>query len=161
VPAAPRIERPDFDPSYGISTAPPSMAWSTIEEQLRSARSYWICTTRADGRPHAMPVWGIWQDGELIFSTGTGSVKGRNLRRDPRVVAHLESGDDVVVLEGTVAEVTEPDVLAPWVDAYEEKYSFRPDPSDEDGVVYRVVAERAYTWIEQDFPNTAARWRWD
>jgi PPOX class probable F420-dependent enzyme len=41
-------------------------------------------TTMADGTPHVMPVWFIVEDGAVVFNTGGGSVKGRNLVRDPR-----------------------------------------------------------------------------
>ena len=67
------------------------LPWSWAEERLVSARSYWICTTRADGRPHAMPVWGVWLDGGLWFSTGRSSQKARNLARSAAVVVHPES----------------------------------------------------------------------
>jgi hypothetical protein len=33
----------------------------------------------------------------VLFSTDPGSVTGRNLRRDSRLVVHLESGDEVAV----------------------------------------------------------------
>ncbi len=44
-----------------------------------------LATTMADGSPHVMPVWFIVEDGVIIFNTGRDTVKGRNLRRDPRV----------------------------------------------------------------------------
>ena len=97
-----RPERPGLDPSYGISTAEEGLLpWSWVSEQMERSRNYWVCTTRPDGRPHAMPVWGVWVDDTLWFSTGDGSVKARNLAADPRVAVHLESGDDAVMLEGT------------------------------------------------------------
>ena len=39
---------------------------------------------RADGRPHAAPIWFVLDGDDLIFNTGAATVKGRNLRRDPR-----------------------------------------------------------------------------
>ena len=45
--------------------------------RLRAAMSYWIATTRPDGRPHAAPVWGVWLDDALWF--GTMGQKVRNL----------------------------------------------------------------------------------
>jgi PPOX class probable F420-dependent enzyme len=44
-----------------------------------------LATTMADGSPHVMPVWFIVEHDEIIFNTGEDTVKGRNLRRDPRV----------------------------------------------------------------------------
>lgn len=40
----------------------------------------------ADGRPLIAPVWFIVDGGQLIFTTGGETAKGRALHRDPRVV---------------------------------------------------------------------------
>ena len=42
-------------------------------------------TAMADGRPHVMPVWFVLDGEQIVFTTEARSVKGRNLRRDPRV----------------------------------------------------------------------------
>ncbi|PRX46052.1 PPOX class probable F420-dependent enzyme [Prauserella shujinwangii] len=45
--------------------------------------------TRTDGSPHVTPVWFVLNEGpdgdELVFNTGEDTVKGRALRRDPRL----------------------------------------------------------------------------
>lgn len=60
--------------------------WDFLSSGTRTAH---LATTRADGRPHVAPVWFVLDGGpdsfELVFTTGGGSVKGRTLRRDPRV----------------------------------------------------------------------------
>jgi PPOX class probable F420-dependent enzyme len=38
----------------------------------------------ADGRPLVAPVWFIVDSGDIVFSTGKDSAKGRALARDPR-----------------------------------------------------------------------------
>jgi PPOX class probable F420-dependent enzyme len=43
-----------------------------------------------DGRPHVIPVWFVLDGEHLVFMTGANSVKGRNLRRDPRVALVVE-----------------------------------------------------------------------
>src|SRR3954471_8763711 len=101
--AEPRPVAPLVDAGYGVprdGSGAELLPWRTSVDRLERARSYWICTTRADGRPHAAPVWGLWLDDALWFSTGRASLKARNLARDPRLVVHLESGDEVVILEG-------------------------------------------------------------
>src|SRR5439155_12821608 len=62
-------ERPGFEHGYGISGAPPETSWSDAAARLESARNYWVATTRPDGRPHTMPVWGLWLDDAVVFST--------------------------------------------------------------------------------------------
>ena len=69
-----------------------------------------LATIRADGRPHLAPVWyDVDDDGLLVFNTGEATVKGRNLRRDPR--ASLCVDDErppfsFVVVDG-VAEISD------------------------------------------------------
>ena len=69
------------------------------------SRSYWICTARPDGRPHSIPVWGMWVDGALYFGTARDARKAKNIAHNPAVSVHLESGDDVVILEGKASEI--------------------------------------------------------
>ncbi len=52
---------------------------------LSGTRTAKLATTRADGRPHVMPVWFVLDGDDIIFNTAADTVKGRNLRRDPRV----------------------------------------------------------------------------
>lgn len=156
VPPEPSRRRPGFSASYGIAAEEAGMLdWGFAVERLQAARNYWVVTTRPDGSPHAMPVWGLWLDDAVVFGTAPTSRKGRNLARDPRVVVHLESGDEVVVVEGE-AEPARPDERV--VDAYEAKYDFRPElrEDDSDGW-FRVRPRRAYAWLESDYPRTATR----
>jgi nitroimidazol reductase NimA-like FMN-containing flavoprotein (pyridoxamine 5'-phosphate oxidase superfamily) len=160
---APVAERPNF-PGYGIEQQPDGMlTWEWVSEQMAASRNYWICTTRPDGRPHAAPVWGIWLDETLYFGSGPDSVKARNLRGNPAVVVHLESGDDCVIFEGVIEPVVNPDRawFERFADAYEAKYGgFRPEYPDTEGT-YRLRPHIAFAWIEKDYPKTATRWRFD
>lgn len=135
------------------------LSWDVVAEQLTRARNYWVATTRPGGRPHAMPVWGLWLDESFCFSTDPASRKGRNLSADPRLVVHLESGDDAVIIEGRVERVGDPSSLLRFVDAYDAKYGFRPDLSDPNQVVYRVRPQVVFAWRERDYPQSATRWR--
>jgi Pyridoxamine 5'-phosphate oxidase len=146
---------------YGLGDAPAdgsALAWPQVEVWLTHARNYWVCTTRADGRPHAMPVWGLWSEGAVWFSTDPTSYKGRNLGARPEIVVHLESGDLVAILEGTVERVTEPDALSAFDDQYHVKYDVRPSSMGESAGVYRLAPRTALTWTEAAFPDTATRW---
>jgi hypothetical protein len=128
--------------------------WAWAVERLAASRNYWISTTREDGRPHAMPVWGVVVDGELWFGTSPTSVKGRNLERTGELVAHTESGDETVIVEGGIERRPVPAEVA---DAYEAKYDWRPE-ADQDFLV--VVPRRAFAWRERDYPESATRFDW-
>jgi PPOX class probable F420-dependent enzyme len=150
----PVASRPSFHPGYGISAGEEGMLdWDWAEERLVAARNYWIATTRADGRPHVAPVWGIWLDGALLFGTNPESVKGRNIARDPRVVAHLESGDEVVILEGAITMLDDRERLDELERAYSAKYEFDAKFPG----AFELRPDYALAWTESDYPRTATR----
>jgi hypothetical protein len=144
---------------YGVDRAAREgmLPWSHVSDRMASSRNYWVGTTRPDGRPHARPVWGIWLDQTFYFATDPASRGGRNLAASPELVVHLESGDDVVILEGVAEEVADVSVRARFADAYEAKYQLRPDTGDA-ALIYGLRPRAAYAWLEKDFPRTATRW---
>jgi hypothetical protein len=150
-------ERPGMPEGYGVEKGEGAaqVAWAEVEAQLAASRNYWLCTTRRDGRPHAMPVWGLWMDGAVCFDTDRASQKGRNIALNPAAVVHLESGDDVVVLEGVIEESRDAGLLQRFDDAYEAKYGVRPGSTA--ALVLRP--RRVLAWRERDFPQSATRWR--
>ncbi|MGH2920483.1 MAG: pyridoxamine 5'-phosphate oxidase family protein [Gaiellaceae bacterium] len=159
---APTARRPGFHPGYGISkTDEGLLEWSWAEERLLASRNYWIGTTGRGGRPHAIPVWGLWFEGGVVFGTNRSSLKAKNLARDPRVVVHLESGDEVVILEGVVEEIAEPSRLREIEDAYSAKYEFESDLSGEGSVTYELRPQVALAWMESDYPRTATRFEFE
>jgi PPOX class probable F420-dependent enzyme len=158
----PQPGRPAMPAGYGIQAEPDGLlTWNWAAERLARARNYWLATARPDGRPHVAPVWGIWLDGAVMFGTHRRSLKGRNLARNPYLVLHLESGDEVVILEGVVEELTAPGGFQRYADAYAAKYDFRPEPGGPDDVTYRLQPQVALAWLESDFPRTATRWLFD
>jgi hypothetical protein len=145
---------------YGLGNAPAdgsALPWDQVVEWLTASRSYWVCTTRPDGRPHAMPVWGLWMRDAVWFSTDPTSIKARNLMARPDVVIHLESGDEVCVMEGRAAKVEDPAALAEFDDGYDAKYQVRPSSMGDAAGVYLVTPATALVWTEADFPTTATR----
>jgi hypothetical protein len=123
------------------------LPWAWAEERLVVAHNYWV----AVAGPHASPVWGLWREDGFVFSCGPRSRKARALSRDPRLVVHLESGDDVVIVEGWAERAAATDDV---IDEYERKYGFRADAGEG---WYRVVPRRAFAWREQDYPRSATR----
>jgi PPOX class probable F420-dependent enzyme len=57
---------------------------------LEGTRTAKVATVMADGAPHVMPVWFVLDGDRIVFTTGARSVKGRDLRRDPRVAIVVE-----------------------------------------------------------------------
>jgi hypothetical protein len=148
----PRRSRPQIQKDYGVPEAEEGMLeWSFVEEQMAVARNFWVCTVRPDGRPHAMPVWGIWLDGVFYHGGGTETRRARNLARNPDVVVHLESGDHVVIMEGATEIITDPVVGARLDEHYIARYGM-PHGLPLWALQPRVV----FAWT--DYPVTATRW---
>jgi general stress protein 26 len=158
--SSPRADRPPFHESYGIWAADQGaglLDWTWATGRLEQARNYWIATASENGRPHAAPVWGLWLDDVFYFSTARGSRKGRNLASNPHAVVHLESGDEVVIIEGEVKEVEGRNSLDRLALAYGEKYTLQITFEDEGSVVYALAPSRAFAWRENDYPESATR----
>ena len=159
-----KVTRPKMK-DYGIHESREGMmTWEFVDEQMAKSRNYWIGTTRPDGRPHAAPVWGVWLDDNLYFGTSPNARKARNLEANPAMVVHLESGDDVVILEGTAVKLTEmaPELYKAFSAAYAAKYDgFKPNPPSEAEPVCTLDVHTAMAWLEKDFPRTATRWEFD
>jgi hypothetical protein len=144
-------------PTYGIAVNPDgTLPWSWVQQQCEQARSYWVCTTRADGRPP--PVWGLWLDDAVAFSTHPDTVKARNFSSRQDTVIHLDSGDDVVILEGRVTRLDESQ-HARFTDLYDDKYGYRPSPDQVGGGGFLLRPERVLAWREVDFATSATRFR--
>jgi len=119
---------------------------------LRATRSLWLASTRPDGRPHAIPVWFVWDGRSIYFSTGLGTAKQRNLQHQPRVVAHLGDGDDVLIADGRAAVVRDATELTAVDRLTRLKYvdphsgATAGYPQSEVDVPYRIDIDRFMIW---------------
>jgi hypothetical protein len=156
----PKASRPVMPESYEICSASKGsfLPWSKVEKRMSAARNYWIGTTRPDGRPHLMPVWGVWVNQAFYFSTDRRTRKARNLAANPALVVHLESGDDVVILEGVAREIADSALLKQIDDAYHRKYRMRVLGMPGEIVFYTLKPRVAFAWQEKTFPQNATRW---
>ena len=84
------------------------MTWAEVAARLAGARTSWLGTVTPSGAPHAAPVWGTVHDGTLYLYSERRTAKARNLAANPRVVVHLGSGEDVLIVHGTVADLGVP-----------------------------------------------------
>ncbi|HLO13416.1 MAG TPA: pyridoxamine 5'-phosphate oxidase family protein, partial [Anaerolineales bacterium] len=96
--------------------------WSKIDNWLRAFRSIWLSTTRPDGRLHAVPVWYVWEEGNIYFISARHLQKSRNLAEQSWIVVHAGDGDDVIILEGPVEIVVSRIELERIDSLYQAKY---------------------------------------
>ena len=159
----PRAGRP-YMPGYGLlgpAEGTGLLPWSWAEDGLASARNYWVVSLRPDGRPHAMPVWGVWDDGALWFSSSKGSRKARNLTADPRCTIAIEDALNPVIVEGKAELVTDSAALARMLALENTKYGtdygiemLDPDANS----VFRVSPDWAFGLRQDDFTGSPTRW---
>jgi hypothetical protein len=156
----PKASRPHM-PGYGLLPADQGSGlkpWSYAIERLTRTRGYWISTTCPDGRPHSVPIWGVWLRDVFAFSTGAQSRKAKNLARDPRVVIGVEPTEDSIVLEGVVTRAEDPDFIREFKSVYAAKYVMNMDDFSEP--VYAVEPVIAFSFASTGDEFTAGSTRW-
>ena len=132
--------------------------------RLRTANNYWIATTRPDGRPHSAPVWGVWLDDGLWF--GTMGQKIKNLTATPYAVVHLDSADDVIMVQGRVELEHDAALVQRAADAFRVKYADGEtgEPFDvypalgDEPALFHVIPEVGWAWLEGAYVSHNTRW---
>jgi PPOX class probable F420-dependent enzyme len=159
----PQASRPHM-PDYGIQGPDEGsglLPWSWAEERLTTSRNYWVTSLWPDGRPHSMPVWGIW-DGEAVwFSSGRRSRKARNLAADPRCVVTTEDANEPVVVEGHADVTDDRDAIARVADLMNAKYGGITAEFLAAHATIRVRPRWAFAIAHDDFTGSPTRWRFD
>ncbi len=151
-------------PGYGVvgpDEGSGLLPWSWAAERLSRSRNFWVASVQPDGRPHVMPVWGMWDDAVLWFSSSVESRKARNLSQDPRCVVTTEDATDPVVIEGTARIVTEPAALQRVIDLMNAKYGTDSNVSFLDPAVNATIEVRpvrVFGLRSADFTGSPTRW---
>lgn len=160
----PAADRP-FMPGYGILAADAGsglIPWVEAQRRLTVSHDYWCATVRPDGRPHVMPVWGVWLEEQVWFSSSRRSRKARDLEADPRCTLTTDDALNPVVVDGVAVRVTDPGAIAAFLDAMNGKYDADLtieflDP--EVNASYAVHPSTMIALTHGDFPGSPTRWR--
>jgi hypothetical protein len=159
----PKASRPHM-PGYGLPESNKGLLpWTWGEQRLKKSHNYWITTVKPDGSPHTMVVWGLWQDGRLLFSTGGRSRKAQNLARNKACVICTEHAQEAVIVEGT-AEIANLSARRNFLPAYERKYKFDMKSMKQDILsmkepVFAVRPRVVFGLWEKDFVGKSTRWK--
>jgi nitroimidazol reductase NimA-like FMN-containing flavoprotein (pyridoxamine 5'-phosphate oxidase superfamily) len=158
----PRADRPHI-PGYGIpESLDDILDWSWARERLEAAIVYWIATADAEATPHMIPIWGAWVDDRWYVEGGPTRWQ-RNLRANPKLAVKVESGREVVIVEGTARELVAPaEPLASRILAGYAKYrpaaDYEADPANwAEGGLWELTPVKAFAWSE--FPANITRFR--
>ncbi len=165
---------PPASVGYGIDEAVAegtweALPWTWASERLVRNRNYWVVTVSASGRPHALPVWGVWmaEAERFVFSCSSLSRKARNIAANPQVVVTVDDTVECVSVEGRAVPIVEGADREAVLDAYAAKYEPEVPGTDLRAFVgsqalFEVVPDRAFAMIERadEFATRATRWRW-
>ena len=116
-----------------------------VRHSLEGTQLAHLATVLPDGSPHTVPLWVATRGDQIVFLTGPGSRKARNLRRDPRVALSLtEDGNPYspVIVRGRVVEWLTGDEAWAVADAIAMKYIGRPYSRDQERVVCVIEPDR-------------------
>lgn len=159
----PQVDRPELPAGYGLDQADAFVGWEDVEARLRESRFYWLASTRPDGRPHVVPRWGVWLEGSFWYDGSPETVHVRNLEKNTNAVLHLESGNEVTIVEGVSLR---PDPITGELGErlaaeYSRKYAPQYTPSADAwsdeiaGGMRRIEPIKVITW--SDFPKNVTR----
>jgi PPOX class probable F420-dependent enzyme len=84
-----------------------------------------LATASTAGEPHVAPVWFVMDGDDLVFTTGEGTVKGRNLQANPHAALAVDVSEypyDFVVVRGSVTVERQAVDLAGWTTKIAERY---------------------------------------
>src|SRR5688572_5150583 len=137
------------------------LAAARVRRFLETEPVIWLSSTRADGAPHLVPTWFVWDGDAIVILSKPGAVKVRNLRADPRAMLALGDADDdfdVGLLEARAEIVATPAKDLPA--EFEAKYGERIRALDLTPAqfvrtysqVIRLVPVRALAWHGRTTP---------
>lgn len=145
---------------YGSVSSVEPLEWAWVRAQLEAAGTYWVVAT-SPTHPHPRPVWGVWLDDALHLSIGS-RVLVHALAVDPTATVHLDSGTDVVIVEGLASQTTK-DLLPACLNAYDAKYDWDYDVEQYGPFTTvtpsTVLAWRSAGWAGRESFRQVGRWR--
>jgi hypothetical protein len=151
-------------PGYGLPEGDKGLLpWSWAEQRLKKSHNYWITTVKPENSPHTMVVWGLWQDGRFLFSTGSKSVKARNLKQNKNCLFCTKLANEAVIVEG-LAEIADVPARRKFLPAYERKYKFDMKGMKDDILsmkepVFAVRPRAVFGLWEKHFQTKSTRWK--
>ncbi|GAB3577000.1 pyridoxamine 5'-phosphate oxidase family protein [Amycolatopsis endophytica] len=159
----PRVTRPHM-PGYGTLPADQGtglLPWSWALKRLTDSHDYWVATVWPDSRPHLMPVWAVWHDEALWFSSSRGARKVRNLEANPAVTVSTGDALNPVVAEGVAGVVRDSVSRQAFLDVVNAKYRTSYDLdflNTDDTATVRVRPRWVFGLDESDFGGSPTRW---
>lgn len=147
----PKIARPKLPKGYADNPTA-YVDWKWVEAQLIEAKNYWLCSVRPDGRPHVVPRWGAFIDSKLYYDGSPETRHAQNIMENSQVSLHLESGNQVVIMDGSsrTAGKPAPEFARSLAEDIGGKYAdqgYSPEPTQwDEGGLYVFTPRQCIAW---------------
>ena len=93
-----------------------------VSEGTRTAK---LATVRADGSPHAVPVWIVLDGDDVVFNAGESTAKVKAIRHEPRVSVLFDDERppfSYVLIRGTATLSDDLDEVRHWATRIGARY---------------------------------------
>jgi len=156
----------------------PALLWSRPRDLLAkpqhgSELTFFLGTTRPDGRPHSAGIGAIWHDGDIYFTSGPETRKSRNLAANSACTISVKLEGIDLILEGDATRITDQPTLEKLAEVYREGGWPAEVKDDAFTAPFSAPSAGAPPWYVYHFlfdtafgvataePNGATRWRFD
>lgn len=164
--------QPTEEKSIAANGASPLVTpWKEAAEHLKKAPQYWLATVDPDGQPHVMPVFGVWVNGTLYFTSSPKARKAKNIEQNSHCTMSVSVDEYDLMVEGDAVRITDEGTMKQVAEAYAAKYDWPITPRD--GAydapygaptagpppyqLYEVRITKAFGFHTAE-PHTATRW---
>lgn len=137
------------------------LPWSWARHRLASSENYWLSTVWPDGRPHCVPIWGVWTHNTFWFYSGNTSRKIRNLTAEPRCAITTENPAEAILLEGEAFIIDDEPNRHHFHAEMANKYGPGFDPAAANPAhnsIVKVTPRRVITAPSHEFGLQPTRW---
>jgi len=125
---------------------------ASVQKLLQGKNFAFVSTVNGDGSPHVAPTWVDTDGDNVLVNTNVGTVKRRNMKRDPRVTLALTEQTNpynLVIIRGRVVEEISGPKATDQLDRLAKRYmgveEFPDRKLASKQVTLRIKPERVFT----------------
>lgn len=159
--------------SIATNGEPTLTSWEKAVEQLSESEKFWLATVDPDGHPHVVPLFSVWFEGCLYFTSNPNVRKSRDLAQNPHCVMTTAGKTLDLVIEGEAVKITDDELLKRVAEVYKAKYGWpltvenhaytapyaAPAAGKSPYELYQVRPTKAFAMGSNEPPYGATRWR--
>ena len=141
-----------------------SMTPGEVDAFLATGRTVRLATAAADGTPHVVPLWFVWDHGTMYLNTTLGNVTVDNVERSGVASGVVDDGESYLDLRGATVtgrvERLDGDAPPEVERAWSEKYLGGMEPPYKhwrNRAWFRLTPGRVASWDFRKIPEARAK----